>query len=102
MGDTIVKVVGIVSLPVYTTILTPEEFGRYIIFLTYLSLSSVIMTLNIQASSGRYYYEEYLDKEKFLSSAINIGVIFLSFTSIFLGAVLYFFNIDIDISAECV
>ncbi|WP_066346466.1 oligosaccharide flippase family protein [Aliarcobacter cryaerophilus] len=65
-GDILVKLLGFVSLPVYTFFLSPDEYGSFFIFLSYVVLGSVILTLNTHTSVGRFIYEKDINLGSFL------------------------------------
>lgn len=51
------KALAFISLPVYTYLLTVEEFGIYNIFLSTVGIATVIMTLNTEVAISRYYFD---------------------------------------------
>ena len=78
------KAVGVISLPVFTTILTTSEYGSYQLFVSYLALSSLILTLNFHGSVARYYYENTDDFQEFISISIlgSFLIVLVFFVSI--------------------
>lgn len=102
-----------IMTPLYTRLLTTEEYGTYSIFMTWLNIFTIIATLNF--SSGVYYngllkYEKYADKYtsaiQFLGNGLTLGFVTimyiiypyiekyigLSFGYILLMAIIMFFQ----------
>lgn len=91
-GTILVHMLGIVTLPIFTAYLTPDEYGMVNVFTTYLTVVSVLLSLSLHASIARYYFEEdKVDFKEFL------GSIFITITCIFWtqGAVILFFKEEI-------
>ena len=74
-GAVIIKIVGLISLPVITNLLTPDEYGTYSVFLSYGAITSVVLTLNLNSAVSRYWYEYRNDFNSFLGTSINISAI---------------------------
>lgn len=87
-----VKSIAIISMPVMTRLLSPEDYGVYNIFLSYVTIFVPLLSLNIYAALGRYYYEEDSDLKTFLGTSI-ISVFVLLF---FWGGVFYAFSDSIS------
>lgn len=51
------KALAFVSIPVYTRILSVEDFGVVNVFLATVGMVSVFLTLNAEVAISRYYYE---------------------------------------------
>lgn len=48
-GDVLVKALGLISLPLYTYFIAPEEYGIYALVLSYVSIGVLVLTLNVHA-----------------------------------------------------
>jgi len=87
-GTILVHMLGIVTLPVFTAYLTPDEYGIVNVFTTYISVVAVLLSLSLHSSIARYYFEEdKVDFKEFL------GSIFITISFLFLiqgGLVLFF------------
>lgn len=91
-GTILVHLLGIVTLPVYTAYLTPDEYGMVNVFTTYISIVSVLLSFSLQTSIARYYFEEdKIDFKEFL------GTIFVTVTCLFWvqGGIVFFFRAKI-------
>lgn len=75
------KILSFILIPLYTNILTTEEYGTYDIYSTTISLLIPILTLNIINAVLRYS----LDKQKNKKDVFSIGlkIILISFILIF-------------------
>ena len=70
--------VGVVGTPIFTRLLTPEEYGLYPLYTTWLSAASVIVTLGITGGVLYRGLQRYSrERERFLSAAL--GLIFTVF-----------------------
>lgn len=78
VGGFLNRVLGLIALPIYTYFLSPEQYGTYAIILSYVSLGSLIFTLNTHSSVSRFLYEEDLKKEVFLSTSIYISLLLIA------------------------
>jgi O-antigen/teichoic acid export membrane protein len=72
---------GIISVPVMSHILTPADYGTYKVFLSYVAIFAVILSLNGNAPIGRFWYEKK-DFNQFFSSAIIISITIFVLSSI--------------------
>lgn len=77
-GTILVHMLGIVTLPIYTGYLTADEYGIVNVFTSYLSVTTVLLTLAIHTAIPRYYFEDSkTDFKDFL------GTIFITLTLIY-------------------
>lgn len=85
------KALAFISIPVYTRLLSVEEYGVVSIFLATIGISSVLLTLNLEVAISRYYYDaENLDDFKdFVGTTICLTVIALIVTTL-----IYIFNLS--------
>jgi O-antigen/teichoic acid export membrane protein len=83
---------GIVTLPVFTAYLTPDEYGIVNVFTTYITVVAVLLSLSLHSSITRYYFEkDTVDFKDFL------GTIFITTTFLFWtqGGLILFFKDEI-------
>lgn len=68
------KALAFISIPVYTRLLTVEEFGIVNVFLSTIGISSCILTLNTEVAISRYYYDkkDEDDFKEFIGANITI------------------------------
>ncbi|CAA6802842.1 MAG: Membrane protein involved in the export of O-antigen and teichoic acid [uncultured Aureispira sp.] len=91
-GIILVHMLGIVTLPVFTAYLTPDEYGIVNVFTTYITVVAVLLSLSLHSSIARYYFEEdKVDFKEFL------GTIFITITALFAvqGGIILFFKEEI-------
>jgi O-antigen/teichoic acid export membrane protein len=69
-----------VSIPVFTYLLTPEDYGIINIFSTYVAIFSILLVLNLNGAISRYYYEEKDDFKEFLGFSISLAFSVFSFS----------------------
>lgn len=72
-----VKAIGFFSVPVFTRILTKEEFGLYSNYTSWLSIATVVITLRLSSSfiSARYDYEDDFDGYILSMLALNMLIV---------------------------
>lgn len=58
IGNGIVLLLGFISSPIITRIISPEELGKSSMFTTFTSLMIVIVMMGIDQAYIRYYYDE--------------------------------------------
>lgn len=82
------KALGFISIPVLTRLLSPADYGIVSIFNSYIALLSVILTLNVHVSLGRYFYEDKEDFNSFFgtSAFLTVGIL------VFMSLVFFFFR----------
>lgn len=79
------KIIGFFLIPLYTNVLTTEEYGTYDLYSTTISLLIPILTLNIMQSVMRFSLDQENDKKAVFSFGLNI---FVKGLLVFLGLVL--------------
>ena len=58
IGSIITLLLGFISSPIITRLISPEENGKFSMFNTVIDLLLVIIVLGLDQSYVRYYYEE--------------------------------------------
>lgn len=65
--------VGVVGTPIFTRLLTPEEYGLYPLYTTWLSLASVVVTLGITGGAIYRGLQRYAaERDRFVSAAMGL------------------------------
>ena len=77
----VVRGVGVVGTPIFTRLLTPDEYGLFPLYSTWLGIVTVIVSLEMTGSAMYRGLERYKDnKREFVSSSFGLfSVIFLAF-----------------------
>lgn len=96
-GTLISMIIGLLTTPIITRIVSPEEFGQLSIFIMYAGIAVMVLCLGLDQSLVRYYYIEdnieykrtLLFKCVFLPIVITIGLGLLFFLLV-LGNVIEF------------
>lgn len=59
----LIRGIGLITTPVFTRLLTQDDYGQYSNYTSWLSILTVVITLNLDATlmSARYDYEKTLD-----------------------------------------
>lgn len=76
------RALAFISIPVFTRLLTPEEYGIVNVFTSYISIFVILFTFNSFAAVSRYYYENSDDFPSFFSTSVIIAAASILFSSI--------------------
>lgn len=95
-ADVITMAFGLASVPIFTRLLAPSEYGILSIFLSFTSVFGILLGLNITVSILRYYHEKNADFKNFLGS----NLIFMAAFNVVTVFVLYFVSGPIAQFAE--
>lgn len=71
----LMKSIGFLTTPIFTRLLTKSEFGLFNNYTSWLSIITIFVTLDLEASliSARYDYEE--DFDSYIFSVLGLGVL---------------------------
>ncbi|WGS63900.1 lipopolysaccharide biosynthesis protein [Marinitoga aeolica] len=86
--DFLLKGMAFITIPIFTRLLSVKEYGIVSVYLTFVSVFSVITGLDIQASIGTGINDFKEKKKEFLSSVLFLSL--LSFISVFI--IIYIFR----------
>lgn len=88
-----IKALAFIAIPVYTRLLSVEEYGVFNVFLATAGFFSVILSLSTETAVSRYYYDtkDETDFKKFVGTSSRITffvfifttILFLFFTNLF-------------------
>ncbi|MEN8879606.1 MAG: oligosaccharide flippase family protein [Polaribacter sp.] len=67
--------IGFIALPFYTRLLSPSDFGIMSVFISFVTLLSVILGLGIRGAILRYFYEDKGDFYDFFNTNITLSFI---------------------------
>lgn len=81
LAEVAAKVLTIISIPVFTYLLTTVEYGIYNIFISYIQIFTVLLPLNSHASVSRYYFEKDKgDTKRFLGTSVSFSTLCITLT----------------------
>ncbi|MFY9100647.1 flippase [Aliarcobacter cryaerophilus] len=98
LGAIVVKSIAFFTLPIYTRIFSPEEFGIIEMFVTISGILSILMTLGLDSTQS-YYFMEAKNKSTYdikkvttsiLQLRITLGVILIGLVSLLAPFILDF------------
>jgi O-antigen/teichoic acid export membrane protein len=70
------------SIPVFTRLLSPADYGIFQVFRSYASILIIVLTLNFHGSIARYFYDEPHDYKEFVGTSILGSILLLAFASV--------------------
>ena len=78
------RALAFVSIPVYTRLLTVEEYGIVGVFMSVVGIAQVLFTMNAEVAISRYYYDakDIEDFKMFVGASLLLSSIILCFTSL--------------------
>lgn len=80
IGNFFVLIVSLITTPIITNILSPDEYGKASLFITFCNIASLIVLAGMDQVYMRFYYEEGEDKHKLLKNIFkNIAISFCIF-----------------------
>ena len=71
------QAITIVSIPVFTKLLTPADFGVYEVYNNTVRFLSVLLSLNLYTGFYRYYFDDAIDNKHLMQFLLRIS--FVSF-----------------------
>lgn len=99
----VARAIGALSTPIFTRLLSPEEYGLYPLYTSWLGVFSVLVTLELTGSviyRGYQRYEE--NKDDFTTSTLGLlGAIFVGFCALyfaFYGLIGKFVGLSLSLS----
>ena len=70
LGDILGQALLFLTIPIYTRLLTPSEYGTFQVFRSYTTIFLMVLTLNFHGTVARYYYENRDDFKEFVGTSI--------------------------------
>lgn len=100
-ADLFTRGLGIVTVPIFTRLLIPADYGVLAILASFTAIFSIIYGLGVRGSVVRYYYEGKNDFNKYLGTIISLLVLWSLFLSsmlfVFSDYLLFFFQVPLGI-----
>ena len=98
VANFLTKGILFLSTPIFTRLMTQQEFGAFSNFSSWLSILVIVVTLNVEASliSARYDYEQTLDK--YIFSALTLSsvstLLWAVVCNLFMGPIREFLGLE--------
>ena len=79
------RAIGALSTPIFTRLLTPEEYGLYPLYNTWIGVLSVLITLELTGSAIYRGFQKYSDKKNDFTSATLglLSAVFITFCALY-------------------
>jgi len=74
-ADLFIKGLSIISIPIFTRLLVPSEYGVLAIFSSFVAIFVIISGLGVRGAVTRYYYEKTDDFDKYYGSNITFIIL---------------------------
>ena len=71
IASVIAKIIGVFLMPVYTSILSQEDYGAMAMIIACKGIIDLVSNLNIHSGIARDYYETYIDRQKLVSTGLE-------------------------------
>lgn len=77
------RALSFVSIPVYTRLLTLEDYGIVNVFMSMVGIVAVLLTLSSEVAIGRYFYDakDTEDFSRFVGTSIRLTTIIVTITT---------------------
>lgn len=92
LGNILIKGIIFLTLPIFTRILTPEEYGEYNTYIAYQSIVSVIIGFGLSGCIKNAKIDFEKSYEKLVSSVISLELIALSIILIVMNSIGFLFD----------
>ena len=94
--------ISFITTPIYTRILSVEEYGSFNNFTSWLSILMIVITLKLSASfiSARFDFKETFDK--YIFSIMTLNVIIVIFCLLIINIFIDFFMKIFDLNRLCI
>ena len=81
----IARAIGALSTPIFTRLLTPEEYGLYPLYTTWMGVLSVLVTLELTGNAIYRGFQKHSDKkDEFTTAALGLlGSVFFIFCALY-------------------
>ncbi|MGG2024823.1 oligosaccharide flippase family protein [Gottfriedia sp. S16(2024)] len=85
LGSGIVLLLGLISSPINTRLFSPNEFGKYSMFILFSSLIGSIILMGLDNSFVRFFYEEEKEgRAKLLKASLKLPILLVVISSLLL------------------
>ena len=91
-GNFVVLLLGFISLPLMTRVLSTDEYGRSSLFLSAVSIIYIFAILGLDQSYIRYYYSENVDTRKLFKQCLRPPLVLIIVLCAIYFAFSHFFN----------
>lgn len=76
LGTVLVKAVNLISIPVFSRLLTTSEYGRVDVFMTYVNIFMIILGLDFVGAVGKGRLDHEEDADGYITSSLLFTTIF--------------------------
>ena len=89
------RAVGALMTPIFTRLLTPQEYGLYPLYTSWIGVISVLVTLELTGSAIYRGFQKYSDnKDEFMSASLGLlGTVFVLFCAVYFAFYGFFFRL---------
>jgi O-antigen/teichoic acid export membrane protein len=67
-AEVLTKGLAFITLPIFTRLMTPDEYGVLSVFVSYVGILAIIFGFGVRGAISRYYYEDTQDFFEYFSS----------------------------------
>lgn len=99
LSNFLLRSIGFITTPIFTRLLTKEDFGAFNNFTSWISIATVFVTLNLESTliSARYDYKEKFDK--YILSILALSslscLIWITVVNVFSGFFVKFLSMNL-------
>lgn len=83
-SDLLIKALALITIPIFTRLLIPSEYGMVAIFNSFVTIFAIIFNLGMNGSITRYFYEDKNDFGSFIGSNFFLTILWSAIVTILL------------------
>lgn len=75
ISNFLIRALSIISTPIFTRVMSVEDFGNYSNFVSWVTILSILMTLDLHATINRARFDFKDDIDNYISNILLVGII---------------------------
>lgn len=85
IATVLIRAINLVSVPVFSRILTPEEYGTVDVFMTYVNIFMIILGLDVHGSVSKARLDFKERSDEYISCSLIVTIAFASGAALFIN-----------------
>lgn len=92
VGNILIKGISFLALPIFTRLLSPDDFGKYNVFLSYENIFNVVIGLGLSGTIKVAFFDFNEHFNKYFSSVVSLTVFAAVVFDVFANVLILSFN----------
>ena len=98
LGTILVKAVNLISIPVFSRLLTTSEYGQVDVFMTYVNIFVIILGLDFVGAVGKGRLDHEKDADEYISSSLLFTTLFSVLVVVLINIIFPFIQIAFNMN----